>query len=123
MEKTPRKSQVALDYSIRNGFFYIGEDEQCSMDDIRFETLIEQKAVRAIRVQSLASNWLEWVFNGTDYSKTSLNIEMTLRAEMRNGKKCWYAYRRRGNLMKRYIGYSLDVKVKNIIKVAQKMIG
>lgn len=116
---TPRKSQVANEFRLFEGRFFIGNDYQCDVDSPEFEKMIDQKAIKAIRIQSLRYVHTVSYWNGSAYIEDEINVEMTIRGEWRNGKKCWYAYRKRGGvLMKRYIGYSLDVKSAKLAKVA-----
>lgn len=118
----PRKSKVASELSVRSGSLYIGEIEECSITDNKFFQLLEDKYTKAIRIQSLASNWNEEYWNGGGWSQSTINLEMTLRSEVRNGNKVWYAYRRRGGVLsKRYVGFSLDVTTKKLVDIARSM--
>lgn len=122
MEKKLRKSKVASELSVVDGMLHIGGVEECSIKDSKFFKMLEDKYTKAIRVQSLESNWEEYYWTGSAYSTVVINIEMTIRCETRNGNKVWYAYRRRGGvLIKRYVGFSLDVTAKKIVEVARRM--
>lgn len=123
MSKKIRKTKTGEGYAIREGVLYCEGVEQCAVMSEKFAEIIEDGYVTAIRVESLSSAWYEtnWVSFDTSY-RTDVNVQMTLRSEIRRGKKCWYAYRKYGGvLQKRYVGQSERVNEVKLRDVARTM--
>jgi hypothetical protein len=125
MSKSPRKTTVGSETSIRDGALYFEDVRQANIDTELFGEMLEDKYTTTIRLESLASNWFshEWL-SGVGFTDFSIKLEMTLRSEIRSGTKVWYAYRRVGGvLFKRYVGQSDRVTTKRLVEVAKKLPG
>ncbi len=123
MRKSNRKTKVGAETSIQCGRLFFAESEQCRVDSELFKEIIGDKYTNSIRVISLDREWYQnvWLDHDTRLKET-INIEMTIRAETRHGKKVWYAYRRvLGVLYKRYVGASDDMSQQKILETALKM--
>jgi len=78
---------------------------------------------KAIRVVSLDHDYIQrtWLETGSKIIE-ELSVEMTLRAEMRSGRRHWYAYRRVFNkLHKRYVGTDEKVTQTRLLDIAKAM--
>lgn len=117
-----RKTKTANSFAISDGNFYIDGIEEYSIEDRKFRLMLEDAGTKSVRVQSLRTEYYQEFWNGGAYMRDSINVEMSLRAEIRNGKKHWYAFRKRGGkLYKRYVGYSDQITEKKIVEIANKM--
>lgn len=118
-----RMTPTLLETSIMNGSLYFEDVKQCDLGDESFEELIEHKSVKTIRLVSLSSTWMEtsWI----DYDskiRAEINMQMTLRKEVRSGRNYWYAYRRvLGKLHKKFVGQSQDLTAEKLLKIARVM--
>lgn len=121
--KNPRNSKVRNEASIVNGILYFEDAKQCPVDDPRFEPIVSDGYTNAIRLVSLDTNWYLNVYTGGIGSrKESINVEMTLRRELRADRGHWYAYRRvMGKLYKRYVGQDDRLTQERLLQIAQKM--
>ena len=121
--KTPRNSKVRDETSIVNGILYFEDCIQCPVDDERFEPIISDGYTNAIRVVSLDTGWYETVYTGGSGKRQDfINVEMTLRRELRADRGHWYAYRRvMGKLHKRYVGQDDRVTQARLLEIARKM--
>lgn len=118
-----RTSKHSRETCIVNGELLMDGFFQSRMDTEMFFETLEDKYLKAIRVQSLESDWIarEWV-EGVGAVKSMIDMEMTLRCEYRSGKRHWYAYRRvLGTLYKRYVGTSEKVTQERLLEVAKSM--
>jgi hypothetical protein len=122
MKKT-RATKTGRETSIVNGKLYFEDAMQCAVDSSLFAEIIGDGTVKSIRVTSLDTAWYttEWI----DYdSKVSsdVNVQMTLRREIRSGRGHWYAYRRvLGTLYKRYVGNDDLITQKRLLDVARAL--
>lgn len=118
-----RKTKTGLETSIVAGVLYFEDSRQCAVDDVVFKDIIGDGYTTAIRVMSLDHNWIQKVWVTFDAQITEkINVEMTLRREIRSGAGHWYAYRRvHGTLHKRYVGADENINQKRILEVAQKL--
>lgn len=122
MTKQARKSKVRDEASIVDGIIYFEDVFQCYLNDDRAVEILEDKHLKAIRVVSLSIQWEETYWVGYEHTKTDqINVEMTIRSEVRNKSKVWYAYRKRGGvLLKRYIGKSENINEIKLRDIARK---
>jgi len=101
----PRATKTENEACIINSVLYVGGLRKAHIDDPSFSVEIER--LKAIRVVSMddAKTHIDFI-NGVRID-VKIDYQITLRSEMRSGKKHWYAYRRAyGKLNKRYVGYS-----------------
>lgn len=125
MTKKTRNTKTGREVVIRGGALYIEDARQCAVDDEIFSGIIGDGYVKAIRVESLDTDWYtrEWV----DYDskiESSVRMDMTLRRELRSGRGHWYAYRRvLGTLYKRYVGDDEAINQALLLKIARKLPG
>lgn len=123
-DKEPRKTKIRDYTRIEDGFLWFEESKQCALDHEDFGDILEYE--KACRVVSLGDGWVErvWVSGSDSPVELHINIEMTLRAEMRSGKKYWYAYRKVGGIQfKRYVGSSDQINTRKLVEVARRMPG
>lgn len=118
-----RKTKTGSDVAIIGGVLFFEDARQCEVDAPEFEQIIGDGYTNAIRVISLSSRWIETEWIDWDSKiKTEINVEMTMRREVRSGRGYWYAYRRVfGKLHKKYMGQDDQITQSLILKVAQKM--
>jgi len=123
MAKKQRNCKTGRDYSIHGGVLYFEDASQTRVDSPNFVDMLEDPAITSIRLVSLSSCWYQTLHIDWDVQiKDNLNVEMTLRKEIRSGRAHWYAYRRvLGKLHKRYVGASENVTEEKLLKVAQAM--
>jgi len=123
--KHARKTPTGEDTSIVGGCLYFEDAKQCAVDSELFTDIISDGYTKSIRVISLSSNWREKSYIGFDATLiTEINVQMTIRREMRSDRGYWYAYRRfGGKLFKRFVGQDSDINEHKILSVAQKMPG
>lgn len=121
--KKPRNSKVKTEASIVNGILYFEDASQCPVDDPRFQDIVGDGYTNALRLVSLDTNWYVSVYTGgAAFRHEDVNVEMTLRREVRYGRGYWYAYRRVMNkLHKRYVGTDEQITQKRLLEIAQKM--
>lgn len=118
-----RKTKTGADTSIVAGVLYFEDARQCEVDEDTFKDIIGDGYTRSIRVVSLDHNWIQKVWVTFDAQITEkINVEMTLRREIRSGAGHWYAYRRvHKKLHKRYVGTDEKINQKLLLEVAKKM--
>lgn len=118
-----RQTKTGLETMIFNGSLYFEDAIQCPVDDPRFAEIIGDGYTNAIRLESLSARWIETSYVTVDAKITSdINMQMTLRREVRSGRGYWYAYRRvLGKLHKRYVGQDEEITEELLLKIAQKM--
>ena len=116
-----RATKTAQITSIVNGDLYFEDVRQCSMADREsFEDCISHE--RAIRVISLDSTWYQSEWLGNEIVKADIDVEITLRVELRSSVRHWYAYRRvAGKLYKRYVGQEDRLTARRLIEVCRAM--
>jgi len=118
-----RKTKTGNDTSIVDGILYFEDCKQCVIGDDVFPEIIGDGYTKTIRLVSLASNWRErvWV-DGVGSQLEDIDMEMTLRREIRSHVGYWYAYRRVfGKLYKRFVGKDENVTEEKLIEIARKM--
>lgn len=121
--KKIRLTKVGYETSIMGGSLYFEDAEQCPVDSSQFAEIIGDGYTTSIRLVSLSARWIEtaWVTMDTKV-KSDVNVQMTLRREIRSGRGYWYAYRRvLGKLYKRYVGQDEEINEDLLLKIAQKM--
>lgn len=110
-------------YSIVDGFlcFYL-DGALCPIGSHECNTILDSPSVTSIRVVNFddRQTYYDWV-EGVGFKEFPLTQELTLRKDVRGGKPYWYAYRRRGRLIKRYVGYSHDVTVDRLYEIVKKL--
>jgi hypothetical protein len=123
--KATRQTPTGNETSIVNGCLYFEDAKQCAVDCEQFTEIIGDGYTKSIRVISLSTNWLEKNYIGYDATLVvSINVQMTMRREVRSGRGYWYAYRRfGGKLFKRFVGQDSDITEHKILEVARKMPG
>jgi hypothetical protein len=109
--------------AIYRGHLFFEDAHQCAVDDDNFKDIIGDGYTNAIRLVSLDNEWIVNVELQPGIKiKENLNMEMTLRREIRSGRGHWYAYRRvAGKLHKRYVGTDENVTQHRLLEIAQKM--
>jgi hypothetical protein len=121
--KKLRMTKTGHETSIMNGALYFEDAQQCPVDCEQFAEIIGDGYTKSIRLVSLSAGWYEreWM-SEVGFVNYDINVQMTLRREVRSGKGYWYAYRRvLGKLHKRYVGQDEEVTEKLLLKIAQKM--
>lgn len=121
--KTVRNTKTGRDVSIQNGVLYFEDARQCPVDDERLKEIIGDGYTNAIRVISLEAQWVQTVWlTGHTTIKETINMQMTLRREIRSGRGHWYAYRRvMGHLFKRYVGTDDAITQQRLLDIAVLM--
>lgn len=119
-----RKTVTSKAFAVSQGIFYIEEADQCPVDSDAFQSMLEDSTIKAIRVESLASDWIECFWFGDELREDAVNVQMTLRKELRGNTYHWYAYRRvLGRLHKRYVGTSDTIDQRKLATVAKRLPG
>ncbi|HTS10276.1 MAG TPA: hypothetical protein VMP68_32230 [Candidatus Eisenbacteria bacterium] len=124
MKKSPRKTLTGISASIVDGWLYFEDVRQAELGSEGFVDIIEHRSMPPIRLVSLNASYYtqEWI-SGVGSHDFKLSVEMTLRPEIRSGRKFWYAYRRTGGkLQKRFVGQSDRVTTQKLLEVAQHMV-
>lgn len=123
MSRKPRMTKTGAETMIVGGCLYFEDVRQCAVDEDRFCEIIGDGYTKAIRVVSLDTTWLLTVWLDVNVKRTeTINLEMTIRRELRAGRGHWYAYRRvAGKLHKRYVGTDELVNQARLLDVARKM--
>lgn len=118
-----RMTKTGYDTSISGGKLYFEDALQCPVDSSQFAEIIGDGYTNTIRVESLSARWIETAWVTYDAKvKSEINVQMTLRREVRSGRGYWYAYRRvLGKLHKRYVGQDEQITEELLLKIAQKM--
>jgi len=118
-----RSTPTGNDTSIHGGKLYFEDAVQCDVDSPQFAEIIGDGYTKSIRVVSLAFRWLETDYIGWDAKiTTDVNVQMTLRREVKSGRGYWYAYRRvMGKLHKKYVGQDDQIDEKKLLEIARKM--
>lgn len=121
MDKKPRNCKTGRDYSIHGGVLYFEDATQSRVDSPEFVEMLDDSTVKSIRLVSLSKDWYKTFYVDWDAKiNDNINVEMTLRKEIRSGRAHWYAYRRvMGKLHKRYVGTSENVTEHRLLEVAQ----
>lgn len=122
-KRQPRKSKTLYQSSIINGALFFEDVRQCALTDEIAEQILDDPELKAIRVVSLMWDWQEQVRYTADITRVEdINVEMTLRKEIRGNLAHWYAYRRvMGILYKRYVGHSDQVNEERLLKIARSL--
>jgi hypothetical protein len=123
--KPTRQTPTGKDTSIVNGCLFFEDAKQCAVDSELFTEIISDGYTNSIRIISLSSNWAERNYIGFDAVLiTTVNVQLTMRRELRYGRGYWYAYRRfGGKLFKRFMGQDADISENKILEIARKMPG
>ena len=123
MTKKPRITKTGTDTMILRGDLYFEDCRQCAVNDEVFKEIIGDGYTKSIRVISLDTQWLLNVHLSPGVKITEqINMEMTLRRELRSERGHWYAYRRvAGTLYKRYVGTDDAITQERLLAIAQKM--
>ncbi|MBN8594822.1 MAG: hypothetical protein J0M33_23905 [Anaerolineae bacterium] len=123
MKRKLRATKTLYETSIMHGRLYFESVEQCAVDSELFPQIIGDGYTKAIRIVSLSNHWVEnSYFAGDVKLTTDINLQMTIRREMRSGAGYWYAYRRvAGKLHKRYVGTDEQVTEARLLDIAQKL--
>jgi len=123
MSKKSGKLFSDYETSIYQGALYFEDCKQADVDTDTFIEMIEHPSVQVIRLVSLSSNWMESVWiDGQGFQKEMIDIEMTLRKEIRSGRAYWYAYRRvLGKLHKKFVASSENVTQASLLEIARAM--
>jgi len=123
--KKIRATKTAQSASIVNGVLFIEDARQCAVDSDLFPEIIGDGYTNTIRLISLDVVW--YTVEYIDYDSKvieNVNMQLTMRREVRHGRGYWYAYRRvLGTLYKRYIGNDDQVTQKRLLEVAKNMPG
>jgi hypothetical protein len=118
-----RMTKTGYDTSISGGHLFFENAHQCPVDSPQFAEIVGDGYTNTIRLESLSVNWYEreWM-SEIGFVNYDINVQMTLRREVRSGRGYWYAYRRvLGKLHKRYVGQDEELTEKRLLTVAQKM--
>lgn len=121
--KPPRMTKTGYETCIMGGTLFFEDAAQCPVDSPQFAEIIGDGYTNAIRLFSLSKGWYEreWM-SEVGFVNYDINVQMTLRREVRSGKGYWYAYRRvLGKLYKRYVGQDEEITEKRLLTIAQKM--
>lgn len=123
MKTDYRKTPVLSETCIMQGALWFEDALQCPVDSPQFAEIIGDGYTKSIRLVSLSSNWQETGYVTVDAKLTTkINMQMTLRREIRSGRGYWYAYRRVfGKLHKRYVGQDDEITEELLLNIAQKM--
>ena len=121
--KSFRNTKAGQEAAIVDGNLYFEDVRQCPVDDPRFAEIIGDGYTKAIRLISLEKDWVQNVWLDWNVKRQeSVNVEMTIRREVRAHRGYWYAYRRvHGKLHKRYVGQDDEVDQRRLLEIAQKM--
>lgn len=123
MTKSGRTTKTGRETVIVNGDLFFEDARQCHIDDETMKDIIGDGYTNAIRVMSLNYDWEQtvWLTYETKIVE-QINVEMTLRREIRWNRGHWYAYRRvAGKLHKRYVGTDDAINQSRLLEVARKM--
>lgn len=123
MQKKIRATKTGYEAIIIGGSLYFEDAIQCPVDSPQFADIIGDGYTNSIRLVSISARWQETEYVTYDAKITSeINMQMTLRREVRSDKGYWYAYRRvLGKLHKRYVGQDEQITEELLLKIAQKM--
>lgn len=123
--KKARQTKTARTASIVGGNLYFEDVLQCAVDAEQFCDMVSDGYTPSIRVVSLDTAWYttEWVTFDT-FLNDDVNVQMTLRREIRSGRGHWYAYRKVfGKLYKRYVGDDEKITQKRLLEIARALPG
>lgn len=119
-----RQTKTATEgYRIENGELWYGEEYFCDVGTEAFARSLESTYTTSIRVISLATNWVtnEYLAGGK-VLETGVDMQFTIRRELRGTIYHWYAYRRAaGVLNKKYVGHSEQVTTRQLGEIASKL--
>ena len=118
-----RQTKTGRETSIEGGLLFFEDAMQCDIDTPKMAQIIGDGYTNTIRVISLGVAWYQdvWLAPGATH-REDIDVQMTLRREIRSGRGYWYAYRRvHGKLFKRFVGDDEAVNQRRILEVAQKM--
>lgn len=120
--KQPRMTKTGWIASIHNGDLYFEDVRQCRINDAA-ELLDDDPTLKAIRVVSVSSNWVERAYYGDGVTHLeNIDMQFSLRKEKRGSGWRWYAYRRVfGTLYKRYVGRSDDLTEDRLVEIARAL--
>lgn len=121
MKKTIRATKTAREFSIVNGQLFCEDAFQANVDTELFKEILGDGYTKAVRVISLDTAWYltEWIDFDSKVN-SDINVQMTLRREIRSGRGHWYAYRRVFNkLHKRYVANDDNITQKRLLDVAR----
>jgi len=123
MAKKIRNTKVGNETSIVGGVLYFEDARQCHIDDANFVEIIGDGYTKSIRLVSIDNDYVLRVWlDGVGMRKEDLDMQMTLRREVRSNRGHWYAYRRvLGTLHKRYVGTDEKVTQDRLLEVAKAM--
>ena len=123
MSNKKRVTKTGRETVIIGGSLFFEDARQCHIDDDNMKDVIGDGYCNSIRLESLYTNWIEKVW--LDYQVViidEINVQMTLRREIRHNRGHWYAYRRVATkLHKRYVGTDDAINQKRLLEIAQKM--
>lgn len=123
MTKKARMTKTGYETSIVGGALYFEDCKQCDVDSPQFAEIVGDGYTNSVRLISLSKGWYEreWM-SEVGFVNYDINVQMTLRREIRSGRGYWYAYRRvLGKLHKRYVGQDEELTEKLLLTIAQKM--
>ncbi len=123
MATKTRKTATMYETSIVNGALYFEDCKQSDLDGEYFAEIIDHKTTTSIRLISLSHDYAQrvWLESGSKIIE-QVNVEMTLRKEIRSGVGHWYAYRRvHTKLHKKYVGTSEKVTHERLLEIAKAM--
>ena len=123
MSNKKRVTKTGRETVIIAGQLFFEDARQCHIDDETMKDVIGDGYCNAIRLESLDTRWMETVWLTYDIKRTDeINVQMTLRREIRHNRGHWYAYRRVATkLHKRYVGTDDAINQKRLLEIAQKM--
>jgi len=123
MAKKTRNTKTGYETSIVNGILYFEDASQCPVDSELFPQIIGDGYTKSIRVISLEHDYFQrvWLESGSVVSE-DINMQFTIRREIRSGAGHWYAYRRVfGKLHKKYVGTDEKVTQASLLAIAKAM--
>jgi len=121
-----RKTKTGDETSIRGGWLYFEDARQCPVENEYFLDIIDHPTVTTIRVISLSTIYEArvWVSEVSGFGTEQIDMEFTLRKEVRRNGNYWYAYRKFGNkLHKKYVGASEGIDEKKLLDIARALPG
>lgn len=118
-----RQTKTGRETSIEGGILFFEDAAQCDIDGPHMAGIIGDGYTNTIRVISLGVAWYQNVWLGPGATiKEDIDVQMTLRREIRSGRGYWYAYRRvHGKLFKRFVGDDESINQTRLLAIAQKM--
>lgn len=124
MTKKIRSTPTGNENAVIDGWTWQDGEREFFIGSEEFTDLLERDSIASIRIESLSIQWVERTYHDANLkTDRPLNVQMTLRKEIRSGRAYWYAYRRVGKLYKRYVGQSYTVTERRIVEIAENMLG